>query len=82
LEQMLPLWPRITCPVRVLHAINDRLVPVANADFARRMLTNCPDLKVDILPDGDHFILWSRQDVVRKAILEVLGKQKRPAQRR
>ena len=73
LEMMLPMWPHITCPVRVLHAVNDRLVPVANAEFARRMLTNCPDLKVEILPTGNHFILWSRQDVVRKAILELFG---------
>lgn len=80
LEQMLPLWPRITCPVYIIHATDDRLVPVANADFARRMLTNCPDLKVEILPEGDHFILWSRQDVVRRAILDVLEQQKRPAQ--
>lgn len=75
LQKMLPMWPRITCPVRVLHAVNDRLVPVANAEFARRMLTNCPDLKVEILPTGDHFILWSRQDVVRKAILELCGRR-------
>lgn len=74
LEAMLPLWPRIVCPVRVLHAVNDRLVPVANAEFARRMLTNSPDLKVEILPTGDHFILWSRQDSVRKAILELCAK--------
>jgi len=74
LEAMLPMWPRIVCPVRVLHATNDRLVPVANADFARRMLTNCPDLKVEILPTGDHFILWSRQDAVRSAILELTAK--------
>ena len=74
LQQMLPLWPRIVCPVRVIHAVNDRLVPVANADFARRVLVNCPDLRVDILPDGDHFILWSRQELVRKAILELLSK--------
>jgi pimeloyl-ACP methyl ester carboxylesterase len=52
--------------------MDDRLVPVANAEFARRMLKNCPDLAVEILPAGDHFILWSRQDVVRKAILELL----------
>lgn len=72
LEQMLPLWDRIICPVRVIHASNDQLVPVANAEFARRMLKNCPDLAIEILPAGDHFILWSRQDVVRKAILELL----------
>ncbi len=73
LEQMLPLWPRITCPVRVIHAVNDRLVPVANADFAKKMLVNCQDLKVEILPDGNHFILWSRQGKIKEAILETIG---------
>lgn len=68
LEMMRPLWPRITCPVYILHATDDRLVPKANADFAQKMLVNCPDLKMDILPAGDHFILWSRQDKVKQAI--------------
>jgi pimeloyl-ACP methyl ester carboxylesterase len=72
LREMLPLWEKIACPVRVIHAQNDRLVPVANVDFAKRVLTNCPDLKVNVLPDGDHFILWSRRDVVSKAIGELL----------
>lgn len=71
LTQMLPLWDRITCPVRIIHATDDRLVPVANAGFARRMLKNSLDLKVEILPQGDHFILWSRPELVRKAILEL-----------
>lgn len=70
LEKMLPLWKKVRCPVRVIHALDDRLVPVANAGFARRVLVNCPDLKVDILPDGDHFILWSRTEIVRKALIE------------
>lgn len=74
LEAMLPMWSRIVCPVRVLHATDDRLVPVANTDFARRMLTHCPDLKIEVLPTGDHFILWSQQDVVRRAILELAQK--------
>ena len=72
LEKMLPLWDRITHPVRIIHAADDRLVPVANVDFARRMLKNCLDLKVELLPKGDHFILWSRQDVIRKAMLDLL----------
>jgi pimeloyl-ACP methyl ester carboxylesterase len=72
LEQMLPLWPRITCPVRLLHAANDRLVPVANVSFAQKMLVNCPNLKVEILPKGDHFFLWTNQAVVKKAILEAV----------
>jgi pimeloyl-ACP methyl ester carboxylesterase len=73
LEAMLPLWPRIACPVRVLHASDDRLVPVANAEFARRMLQNCADLNVEIFPEGDHFILWNHHAKVRAAILELLG---------
>ncbi len=68
LEKMMPLWPKITCPVTIIHAIDDQLVPVANAHFAKKMLVNCPDLKLDILPDGDHFILWSRQERVKAAI--------------
>ncbi len=73
LRAMLPLWERITCPVAVIHAVNDRLVPVGNADFARRVLTNCP-LKVDILPDGNHFILWNRHEKIREAIIEMVEK--------
>lgn len=76
LKKMLPLWAGIRCPVRVLHAQNDRLVPVANAAFAQRMLVNCPDLEVEILPDGDHFILWSRTEIVRKALIDGLGKNR------
>ncbi len=74
LREMSPLWGRITCPVTVIHAVNDRLVPVGNADFARRMLANCPDLKVDILPDGNHFILWNRHEKIREAIIEMVEK--------
>lgn len=73
LRDMLPLWERITCPVTVVHAVNDRLVPVGNADFARRVLTNCPNLKVEILPDGDHFILWNRQEKIRDAIIRMMN---------
>lgn len=72
LKKMTPLWSNITCPVRVVHARNDRLVPVANVDFARLVLTNCPDLKVTIFPDGDHFIIWNRYEKVRQVIFDVI----------
>ncbi len=72
LRKMLPRWGDIRCPVTVIHAKDDSLVPVENADFARRMLVNCPDLKVDILPAGDHFILWSRHEKIRDAIMKMI----------
>lgn len=71
LEQMLPLWPRITCPVTIIHATNDRLVPIANVDFAQKMLVNCPDLNIEILPSGDHFILWNRVGKIAAAIGQI-----------
>lgn len=70
LKKMLPLWRNIRCPVSVIHALDDRLVPVANTDFARRVLVNCPDLKMEILPGGDHFILWSCTGIVGQAIID------------
>lgn len=72
LRLMLPHWAGIRCPVTIVHAEDDRLVPFANVAFARRMLVNCADYREVTLPKGDHFILWSRQDVVREAILEML----------
>ncbi len=75
LRNMLPLWNRISCPVRVIHAQDDRLVPVANAMFAQRQLTGSADLRVQILPAGDHFILWNNQAAVRAAILDLAKKQ-------
>lgn len=74
LRDMLPLWEHITCPVTVIHAQNDMLVPVANAGFARRVLTNCPELKVEILPDGNHFILWNQYEKIREAIIGMMEK--------
>ena len=73
LKKMLPLWERITCPVTVIHAENDRLVPFGNAAFAKRMITQSSRFEMNVLPDGDHFILWSRQDIVKDAIVKMLG---------
>lgn len=72
LTDMLPRWREIRCPVTVLQARNDRLVPAANADFARRMLAENPSVRIEMLPEGDHFILWSRRDLVELAIRDAL----------
>ena len=69
LRNMLPLWDKVRCPVTVVHAENDRLVPFANVTFARRMLAHSADYREVTMDKGDHFILWSRPDVVRNAVL-------------
>lgn len=72
LKQMLPMWDKITCPVRVLHAKDDSLVPVENAEFARNMIKNSPDIKFNIMEKGDHFFVWTDESILRNALLELL----------
>jgi len=72
LREILPRWAGVRCPVTMVHAEDDRLVPFGNVAFAKRMLVNCWDYQEVTLPKGDHFILWSRQDVVREVILEMV----------
>jgi Predicted hydrolases or acyltransferases (alpha/beta hydrolase superfamily) len=73
LTRIAPDWPKITCPVRVIHAVNDRLVPVANAHYAMEKLVNSADKRLELMPEGDHFILWSAQEAVKQAIRQVCG---------
>lgn len=42
LEEMLPRWKEIKCPVIVIQGKKDMLVPAGNADFAKRMIINAP----------------------------------------
>lgn len=71
LEAMMPFWDSITCPVTVLHAVDDRLVPIGNAHFAKKMCVNSSNVAMHILPEGDHFIIWSRPDLMQKTIMEI-----------
>jgi pimeloyl-ACP methyl ester carboxylesterase len=62
LKKDLPLLAKqfssITCPVWVLHGDKDKFVPVANADYAKRMLVNAKSVTVTILKGAPHFIPW------------------------
>ena len=72
LEAMLPLWPRIGQPVTVIQGAKDRLVPKGNAEFAKRMLRENAQVEIQIVEDGNHFILWTRQSLIKDAILKLL----------
>jgi pimeloyl-ACP methyl ester carboxylesterase len=72
LERILPNWEAIRCPVTMVHARNDRLVPFENVAFARRMLTNCPQYRELVFDKGDHFVVWSRREEIRAAVLQML----------
>lgn len=70
LNQMLPLWPKITCPSIFIQGQKDELVPAANAEFAKKMLVNSPfELVSD--PEMNHFVPWSHPYLIEDAILKM-----------
>jgi pimeloyl-ACP methyl ester carboxylesterase len=73
LEEMLPLWKEIKCPVIVIQGKKDSLVPPGNADFAKKMLVNAP-VEFILKEDMDHFVPWSNPELIRQAILQLLPK--------
>ncbi len=72
LRAMEPLWPRVQCPITVIQGEKDRLVPPGNAAYVQRMATHSPRVQVRLLPDGNHFIFWTRYQLVRQSVLELL----------
>lgn len=72
LNEMLPLWKDIRCPVVVIQGEKDGLVPAGNADFAAKMLVNAP---VTILrkPDMGHFVPWTNPELIQEAVLGLLS---------
>src|SRR5688572_5120110 len=72
LEEMLPLWEKLRCPVIVIQGKKDSLVPAANADFARKMIVNAP-VEFVVIEDMDHFVPWSNPELIHDAILKLLG---------
>lgn len=75
LENMIPLWKEIKCPVVVIQGGKDSLVPPGNADFAKKMITNAP-VELVIEEDMNHFVPWTNPELIRQAILQLLAKNK------
>lgn len=74
LEEMMPLWKKITCPSIVIQGMNDSLVPAANADFAKRMLVQSPPV-IQMKEGVDHFIPWSHPEFIRDAVSQMIERQ-------
>lgn len=68
LDAMLPFWRNITCPVTVIHGDADSMVPVENAYFAQRMLVHADTVKLNIIPGMNHFVVWTKPQVINDAI--------------
>ncbi len=66
-------WKTITCPVTVIQGTADPLVPAGNAIYAKEQLINSPKVELKMIEEGNHFILWSEQQFIRDAILELVA---------
>jgi pimeloyl-ACP methyl ester carboxylesterase len=74
LPQLAGLLPQITTPVTIINGRNDRVVPVANAEFLNQRL---PNSQMEII-DAGHFV-WEEQPARYAAIiLSAIGAAKRP----
>jgi pimeloyl-ACP methyl ester carboxylesterase len=70
LNQMLPLWSKITCPSIFIQGKEDDLVAPGNAEFAKKMLVNAP-CELVVVDSMNHFVPWTRPYLIRDAILKL-----------
>ena len=70
LQKMIPLWPKVRAESIVIQGLRDDLVHPANADFARKMITNAP-VKVITVDSMSHFVPWTHPNLIRDAVLEL-----------
>lgn len=75
LSLMLPYWKNIKQPAVYIHGTKDQLVPVANTDFAKKMLVNAP-VEYVIIEGMNHFVPWSNPELIRNAILKLVQELK------
>lgn len=71
LQDMLPLWPKITARTIVIQGKKDDLVAPGNADFAKKMLVNA-HVELVLVDDMNHFVPWSHPELIRQAVLKLL----------
>ncbi len=64
----------VQCPVVIIHAENDSLVPFSNVAFMRDAFPEGVITGEFRLDHGDHFLPWNSEPVVREAIRSLLDR--------
>ncbi|MBX2894590.1 MAG: alpha/beta hydrolase [Cyclobacteriaceae bacterium] len=72
LEALLPRWKEVQTPVIVIQGGKDSLVHPDNAVFAKRMMTNTT-VEVLFVETMDHFVPWSNPELIREAVVKMVG---------
>ena len=54
----------------IIHGTDDSLVPYQNVGFMEKEFTNVSDLKVISLKGEDHFIVWTKEKLIKDSLLD------------
>jgi pimeloyl-ACP methyl ester carboxylesterase len=64
-------FTEIRKPVYFIHGSKDTWVPPANVSYAKKLLVNAPLVDVLMIPDGNHFIPWTKYDEIKNVLLNL-----------
>jgi pimeloyl-ACP methyl ester carboxylesterase len=73
LVDLKPLFNKIECPVYFIHGANDTWVPPGNVEYAKKLLVNARHISELMIPDGNHFIPWTKHKEIRNVLLTLNG---------
>lgn len=71
LAKMSTQWNSISVPVNIVHGGEDNLVPVENAEYMEQKLTESSRVKKFIYPNENHFIPFTRPEILKNAIFDL-----------
>jgi pimeloyl-ACP methyl ester carboxylesterase len=64
-------FSKVTCPVLLFHGDKDGLVPIANLQYAQKMLSNAASVTTTVFRGANHFIVWTRFEEIKNALLSL-----------
>ena len=73
LEKSIHKWDSIKAAITVIQGMEDQLVPMENAMFAEDMVPEGIPFKKVMLENENHFILWTRTEVIKEEIYQMLN---------
>jgi pimeloyl-ACP methyl ester carboxylesterase len=62
-------FTNIISPVYFIHGAKDTWVPPGNVEYAKKLLINSPKVDELLIPDGNHFIPWTKFGEIRDVLL-------------